>query len=257
MIQYMKNKPTKSGFKLWVVADPSGYTIDFNIYTGKSDRGEKGLSHHVVLELVEPFEFQAYEVYCDNFYSSPALFADLFDLGIYATGTLRVDRRGVPDDLVNLKVALGERMVSRGTGYYIRKGAIVYTCWRDSRTVLAMSTAHPGHESEVKVTRKVIEPTGTKKLNEIPCPVIIEKYNKFMGGVDKSDQFIAYHNVLHKTVCYWKTLFYHLVDIATVNSFIIYNILAYNKGHKVITENDFRDALVIQIIQEYGRGKSR
>ena len=32
MIQYMKNKPTKFGFKLWVVADPSGYTID-SMYT--------------------------------------------------------------------------------------------------------------------------------------------------------------------------------------------------------------------------------
>ena len=29
----MKDKPTKWGFKLWVVADPSGYTVDFNIYT--------------------------------------------------------------------------------------------------------------------------------------------------------------------------------------------------------------------------------
>jgi len=54
--------------------------------------------------------------------------------------------------LVDLKIALGERMISRGTEYCIRKGAIMYTCWRDSRTVLALSTAHPGHESEVKVT---------------------------------------------------------------------------------------------------------
>lgn len=30
MIQYMKNKPTKWGFKLWVIADPSGFTCDFN-----------------------------------------------------------------------------------------------------------------------------------------------------------------------------------------------------------------------------------
>ena len=51
-------------------------------------------------------------------------------------GKIRVDRRGIPDDLVDLKVALGERMISRGTRYYIRKGAIVYACWRDSRTVL-------------------------------------------------------------------------------------------------------------------------
>jgi hypothetical protein len=31
--QYMKNKPTKWGIKLWVLADSSnGYTIDFNVY---------------------------------------------------------------------------------------------------------------------------------------------------------------------------------------------------------------------------------
>ena len=28
--QYLPNKPTKWGFKCWVVADPTGYTIDFN-----------------------------------------------------------------------------------------------------------------------------------------------------------------------------------------------------------------------------------
>ncbi len=29
MIQYMKNKPTKWGFKLWVIADPMGFTCDW------------------------------------------------------------------------------------------------------------------------------------------------------------------------------------------------------------------------------------
>ena len=33
--QYIKDKPTKWGFKLWVLADSqSGYTVDFNVYTG-------------------------------------------------------------------------------------------------------------------------------------------------------------------------------------------------------------------------------
>ena len=36
LIQYMRNKPTKCGFKLWVIADPTGYTIDFDVYTGKT-----------------------------------------------------------------------------------------------------------------------------------------------------------------------------------------------------------------------------
>ena len=35
-VQYMKDKPVKWGFKFWVIADPSGYTVDFNLYTGKS-----------------------------------------------------------------------------------------------------------------------------------------------------------------------------------------------------------------------------
>ena len=99
-----------------------------------------------------------------------------------------------------------------------------------------MSVAHPGHASETQVTRKMVEPsTGAIQQQQIPHPLIIEKYNKFMGGVDKSDQFIAYHNVFRKTVCYWKT---HLVAIAVVNSFIIYNVMAYRNGCKTVTEND-------------------
>ena len=39
-------------------------------------------------------------------------------------------------------------------------------------------------------------------------------------GSSSSNQFLAYHNVLRKTVRYWKTLFYHMIDIAAVNAFI-------------------------------------
>ena len=30
--QYLRNKPSKWGFKFWVIADPSGYTLDFHLY---------------------------------------------------------------------------------------------------------------------------------------------------------------------------------------------------------------------------------
>lgn len=65
--------------------------------------------------------------------------------------------------------------------------------------------------------------TGTLTTVEIPRPVTVEKYNQYMGGLDKSNQFFAYHNV---TVRYWKTPFYHAIDIATVNAFILYNYIA-------------------------------
>ena len=115
-----------------------------------------------------------------------------------------------------------------------------------------MSTAH--RHCVNNVIRKVLDSgTGRYKEIEVPRPVTIEKYNYYMGGVDKSDQYLAYHNVLRKTVRYWKTLFYHLVDIAAVNSFILYNLIAHMSGCRLVTENDFRDELVLQIIERYGK----
>ena len=70
--QYMRNKPTKWGFKYWVLADITGYTVDFNIYLGKVTASSgKGLSYDVVMDLIQPYSFQGYEVYVDNFYTSP------------------------------------------------------------------------------------------------------------------------------------------------------------------------------------------
>ena len=75
MRQFMKDKPTKWGLKLWVLADSdNGYTVDFNVYTGKNaakDISQYGLSYDVVMQLMEPYLGQGYHIYLDNFYTSP------------------------------------------------------------------------------------------------------------------------------------------------------------------------------------------
>ena len=89
------------------------------------------------------------------------------------------------------------------------------------------------------MTHKVRDKDG--KLQEVSThhPVIVKVYNQYMGGVEKSDQYLGYHNMLRKMVRYWKMLFYHMIDVAEVNSFIIYmytyNILAYESGCKTIS----------------------
>ena len=50
-----------------------------------------------------------------------------------------------------------------------------------------------------------------------------------MGGVDKSDQLISRYNTLSKTKIFWKTLFFHMIDIARVNSYILF--LDWQKEH--------------------------
>ena len=109
----------------------TGYILNFNVYTGRSaDRTDYGLSHDVVMELTQLLVFQGYKVYLDNFYSSsPELFDHLLECGITATGTFRANRRGLPADVLVLKVALDKPRASRGTGYYIRESnsSTVYT----------------------------------------------------------------------------------------------------------------------------------
>ena len=71
--QYILNKPTKWGFKVWVLANNTGYTVDFDLYVGKETQiSNKGLSYDV-MKLVQPLLFQGYELYIDNFYTSPTL----------------------------------------------------------------------------------------------------------------------------------------------------------------------------------------
>ena len=43
-----------------------------------------------------------------------------------------------------------------------------------------------------------------------------------MNGVDKSDQSLAKYNLLRKCVKWLKTICFHMIDIATVNSFILF-----------------------------------
>ena len=77
----MKDKPTKWGVKLWVLADSdNGYTVEFNVYIGKETQGisKHGLGYDVVMELVEPYLNQGYHLYLDNFYTSPGLLEHLF-----------------------------------------------------------------------------------------------------------------------------------------------------------------------------------
>lgn len=91
--QNMKNKSTKWGYKLFVLADSlCGYTFEFSVYEGKSMSSQKGLSYESVMALVDENK-----LYVDNFYTSPMLFRDLLYKKIWACGTIRPNRIDFPN----------------------------------------------------------------------------------------------------------------------------------------------------------------
>ena len=79
---------------MWVVADSeNGYFLDVDVYVSRPSDGvstEHGLGARVVLQLTEPFRHRNHNVYCDNYFTSPALFDELLQHGIYACGTVRL-----------------------------------------------------------------------------------------------------------------------------------------------------------------------
>ena len=92
--QYVPLKPVRRGFKIWVRADSvNGYVCDFSVYTGREEEVERDLGAKVVKRLVQPLAGGNYHVYFDNYFSTVKF---LLENRVYACGTFRRDRKGVP-----------------------------------------------------------------------------------------------------------------------------------------------------------------
>ena len=72
--QYLKDKPTKWGIKLFVLADATnGYVKKIQRYTGKSldsNSGDIGICTNVVLDLMSGLENTGLHFFTDNYYTS-------------------------------------------------------------------------------------------------------------------------------------------------------------------------------------------
>nr|XP_037274775.1 piggyBac transposable element-derived protein 4-like [Rhipicephalus microplus] len=229
--QYIKDKVVKWGYKLWVLADPqTGYTIQFYVYTGKREKASaNGLAFDVVTKLCEPYLDQGYHIYMDNFYTSTALFLHLLKRCTLACGTTRKDRRGFPQQM---KDSSWEKKAERGNIRWLRESGVLYLQWKDRRVVNMMSTIHTANNHVIAKRR--VKKDGKWQEISVQKPKLVDEYNAGMLGVDKSDQMIASYNVLIKCVRWWKTLFFHSVDIACVNSYVIFQ--AHRQQHAGASE---------------------
>jgi hypothetical protein len=74
----------------------NGYTNEYQIYTGRERGGvEVGLGLRVVKDMTREIWGHNHMV-MDNYFTSPTLFEELLEKGIYARGTVRSNRKGFP-----------------------------------------------------------------------------------------------------------------------------------------------------------------
>ena len=156
--QYLKGKPNPWGIKAFVLADSStGYMHRLCIYYGKDteliDRPDLGQTVRVVLTLVEPFHNKGYDLYIDRLYSSPILANELTQVGITVTGTVQLNRKGLPQE------AKVDRKDPRDTVHAYRSndglGDLLLLTWTDKRKIAMLSTKHTVSMVQV-VSRYVI-----------------------------------------------------------------------------------------------------
>ena len=248
MKQYMRDKPTKWGIKVWVLADATnGYVSRLQIYTGRTNSvSAKGLSSRVVLELIRGLEDRHYTLYMDNFYSSPMLFLLLYEMEVNAVGTVRSTRKFFPKSIEKPKSS------PSGTMEYRSKGPILAYVWVDNRPVYTLTTDHRVVSgTEIARRRKA---DGQKE--DVPCPPCLPDYQQHMRGVDRADQRIGYYNIGRRGRKWWKRANTYLVEVTLLDAFII-----YQHAHAKVNSRDdylkFRCDLAEQLIGSFSTGGPR
>lgn len=216
-IQYIPLKRARFGIKTYMLCEAkSGYICSCIIYTGKGtilDKKYKDLpmSSQVVMTLMEPLFNKGYCLTTDNFYTSPQLADLLLQNKTDTYGTVRLNRKEIPPDLLKTKLKPGEIAA-------YQRGKVLALKWKDKKDVSVLSTVHNASMVEVGVKRKRSEENATKKK-----PAVVIDYNDTMGGVDRVDQHLADYPLPRKRgKKYYVKIFFHLVEQALWNSYQLY-----------------------------------
>lgn len=204
--QFIKNKRHKYGVKLYLLTEPDGTVLKFAVYTGTLDNfGGRGHATNVVLHLMDGKMDVGYSLYMDNYYNSYELASKLLSRKTYCTGTIRVDRRSNPVDVKVAKLKKGETIARYANGVMLAK-------WKDKRDVFYISTEF----------RNNLIKYFNRRQQEKTKPEAILKYNTFMGGIDRKDQFMAYYPCERKTLRWYKKIGIHIIYMCLINSFFLY-----------------------------------
>ena len=174
---------------------------DFFVYDGKNsaelDDGKFGHLQKCAQVFAKLWDdlpgHKNYQVFFDNWFTTLDLLHPLISKGIYAVGTIRLNRlQGCPLDA-------NKDLMKNG------RGAMDYRCNSNSG-IMAVKLVD---NSVVNLVSNFVwvEPIGElerwcgkeKVRKNIPCPQIVQQYNKSMGGVNLTDILLSLYQTPGQT----------------------------------------------------------
>jgi hypothetical protein len=224
--QYIASKPDKFGVKYFLLVDvETKYVCNGFPYLGKDHARptNQSLPSYVVSKLLEGFDNNGHNVTFDNFFTSLALVEDLAQRGFSCVGTIRNNRREMPD--VESVMKRDDRFHSR---FFLSEKKTILTAYKTKKNkiVSLISSAHDSISVDAKSKKQ--------KSN------IIQSYNTTKCGVDCADQMLRQYSTRCQTRRWPVGCFYNVLDMCLLNSWIVFKIA--NKSN--ISRRDYQLSLI-------------
>ena len=234
--QYMPSKPTKYGIKAFTMADSEhGYMLNVLVYTGKDtlEEADEEFANlpqpgRIVMYLTKPYLGKGHHVFCDRYYSSIPLAEALTKHLTAMTGTIIKNRTDLPDTIRSLAFRLSDNEVIA-----FRDNCLLVLGWR------AAQKKKPLFTLTTDCSANVI-PVASRRTGRVEKPVVVDRYNYSMNGVDRADQYTVYYSFIRKSKKWWKKLFFWLLETTVVNSYILYRL----NTHRPLTHLEYRRRIV-------------
>lgn len=224
-IQYKRGKPCPWGITIFVLASESGMIHDFILYQGNSTELDQnnlnvfGFGASVVLHLVQTVKQNSHFLYFDKFFSTYKLFEHLHSLGIYAAGTVKLNRFADPPFLSDEEMS----KLGRGSAFEIKSnvknacniGLLKWYC--NKSVILGSNFITSGTIDKVQVYYNRLN-----KYVTVERPEIAKLYNAGIGGVVRSGKLIHSCRTSIISRKWTLQLMTHAFDLAASNAWLQY-----------------------------------
>ena len=173
-------------------------------------------THATISELTKKIQGHGHKLYMDNYVSSPDLFDDLATKQIYCCGTVRPNRKGMPLDLGPKRITLQQDDLQVWT-----RCDLAAMLWRDKHDIRILTNVHtaPAEGNLCDNNGKALKPD------------IVADCNHHMGCVGKEIRLENSYSINRRMWKRIKKLLFHLFDLASLNSYILFSSSGVRKFH--------------------------
>lgn len=229
-------------YKAYVLSESkTGYVLQWSLYTGEKthDGNDVGDANRIFHYLLGPYAGKGHEVYMDSDQTSLTLANEVAQSDAGVWGTVSTTSEGMSSGLSPEEDPV-----------FPRNSHLLACAWPDTKLVTMFSSVD-GNPCVSKGIRTKKTKSG---YHIIYRPVCLDMYNRFMGGVDRSDHRAKTYILPHRSKKWYNRVFNAILSISVVNAHVLYTQCT-PRPHKSLKA--FIQDLIPDLLQGYTKKESK